>query len=60
MVVCWRREQENFIDSFISEHNLQETVFTYGKYPMQAMPAFYKNANALLITLKENFLILKW
>ena len=25
-----RREQENFIDSFISEHNLQETVFTYG------------------------------
>ncbi len=51
--------RKNFIDSFISEHNLQETVFTYGKYPMQAMPAFYKNANALLITLKGEFPHLK-
>lgn len=47
--------RKQWLDDFISEHGLQETAFTYGRYPFAAMPAFYKAADAMLVTLKGGF-----
>lgn len=47
--------RKQWLDVFISEHGLQETAFTYGRYPFAAMPAFYKAADAMLVTLKGGF-----
>ena len=44
-----------WLDGFIEENGLKNVAITYGKYPFIAMPAFYKGADALLVTLKSGF-----
>lgn len=44
-----------WLDSFIDDKGLQDIAFTYGKYPFKAMPAFYKQADALLVTLESGY-----
>lgn len=44
-----------WLDSFIEENGLQDVAITYGKYPFKAMPAFYKQADALLVTLESGY-----
>lgn len=44
-----------WLDGFIEENKLQEVAITYGKYPFKAMPAFYKEADALLVTLESGY-----
>lgn len=44
-----------WLDSFIEEKGLQDVAITYGKYPFKAMPAFYKHADALLVTLESGY-----
>lgn len=44
-----------WLDSFIKENGLQDVAVTYGKYPFKAMPAFYKQADALLVTLESGY-----
>lgn len=44
-----------WLDSFIEENGLQNVAITYGKYPFKAMPAFYKQADALLVTLESGY-----
>ncbi len=38
----------------IVRRNLQECVLMLGKYPVERMPSFYRHANALLLSLKDN------
>lgn len=47
--------QKRFLDDFIKENDLQGVAFTYGRYPGEAMPNFYKQADAMLVTLKPGF-----
>lgn len=44
-----------WLDGFIEENKLQDVAITYGKYPFKAMPAFYKEADALLVTLESGY-----
>lgn len=44
-----------WLDSFIEDNRLQNVASTYGKYPFIAMPAFYKQADALLVTLESGY-----
>lgn len=44
-----------WLDCFIEENKLQEVAITYGKYPFKAMPAFYNEADALLVTLESGY-----
>jgi glycosyltransferase involved in cell wall biosynthesis len=37
----------------ILRRNLQETFFMLGAYPLERMPSFFKHADALLLTLKD-------
>lgn len=48
--------KKEWVDSFIKEHNLEGTVYTLGRYPINTMPAFFKEADAMLITLKDEFI----
>jgi glycosyltransferase involved in cell wall biosynthesis len=51
--------KKEWVDKFIKEKQLEESVFTYGRFPFEAMPAFYKVADAMLLTLKGDFPHLK-
>ena len=47
---------KKWLDDFIEEHHLQETAFTLGRFPGEAMATFYKHADAMLITLRGGFI----
>lgn len=47
--------EKNYIDNFLKENNLENTVFTYGRYPSEYMGGFFNQADALLITLRAEF-----
>lgn len=40
-------------EEFIRENSLEDTVFMMGKYPLEAMAAFFNRADALLVSLKD-------
>lgn len=43
-----------FVHGFIEEHKLQDTVFTYGRFPVEAMNTFFDKADLLLVSLKDD------
>lgn len=43
----------NWVKNFVSEHQLQETVFFLGRFPFESMSSFYKEADAMLLSLKD-------
>ena len=47
--------RRKWLDDFIQEHNLQESAFTLGRFPGEAMSSFFKEADAMLVTLKPGF-----
>ena len=48
----WKR----WLDDFISDNHLQDTAFTLGRFPGEAMATLYKQADAMLITLRGGFI----
>jgi len=44
----------SFINEFINDNNLNDTVFMLGKYPLNAMASFFDKADAMLVTLKDD------
>lgn len=51
--------KRTWMESFIEEHHLQDTVFLVGRHPFSEMPAYFACANAMLVTLKADFPHLK-
>ena len=47
-----RRE---WLETFIKENGLEDRAVCLGQYPFKAMPAFYKQADAMLVTLRAGF-----
>lgn len=47
-----RRE---WLETFIKENGLGDSAVCLGQYPFQAMPAFYKQADAMLVTLRAGY-----
>ncbi|MBA5794021.1 glycosyltransferase family 4 protein [Flavobacterium sp. xlx-214] len=43
-----------FVQDFIKEHKLQETVHTVGRFPVEAMATFFSKADLLLVSLKDD------
>jgi len=46
----------SFVENFIAENNLYENVYLLGKYPIDAMTAFFDKADALLVSLKDELI----
>jgi glycosyltransferase involved in cell wall biosynthesis len=45
--------KKEWVDNFISTHQLQETVYTLGRFPINFMPVFYGQADVMLLSLKD-------
>lgn len=43
-----------FVQDFIKEHQLENTVFTVGRFPVEAMATFFDKADLLLVSLKDD------
>lgn len=47
--------KKEWLENFVKENGLTEQVFFMGQYPFKAMPAFYKQADAMMVTLRGGF-----
>lgn len=45
-----------WVEQYIKEHNLQDTVHWLGCHPLEAMPSFFEQADVMLVTLKDNLI----
>jgi len=43
-----------FVQEFIKNNNLEETVYTVGRFPVEAMASFFNAADILLVSLKDD------
>ena len=43
-----------YVKEFIQENNLQETVITVGRFPIEAMASFFAKADVMLVSLKDD------
>lgn len=48
--------KKKWLDSFIEENSLEKTCITYGRYPLTTMPLFFKEADVMLVTLKDELI----
>lgn len=44
-----------WMENFVKENSLQNSVFLMGKYPIETMPAFYENADIMLLSLNNKY-----
>ena len=43
-----------WVEEFIKENGLGDTIHLYGRHPIEAMPAFFNAADVMLVTLKDS------
>lgn len=48
--------KKKWVDDYISKHHLEQTVTTLGRYPIEYMPCFFREADAMLVTLKDELI----
>ena len=46
----------SFVKEFVLKNKLEDTVLILGKFPIEAMAAFFDRADALLVSLKDSFI----
>lgn len=44
----------DWIRNYVKKQGLEETVFTVGRYPVETMPLFFKQADVMLVTLNDD------
>ncbi len=44
----------DWVRSFVKEHSLENTVFTLGRFPSEAMPLFFEKGDAMLVSLTDS------
>lgn len=47
--------RKEWMEQFIKENGLEKQAVCLGQYPFKAMPAFYKQADAMMVTLRGGF-----
>lgn len=47
--------RKEWLERFIIENSLQDRAYVLGRFPFDAMPAFYAQADAMLVTLRASF-----
>lgn len=45
-----------FVEEFIQEHHLEDTIYLMGKHPIEAMSSFFNKADGLLVSLKDELI----
>ncbi len=44
----------DWVKGFVKDNGLEETVFTFGRFPSDTMPWFFKQADVMLVTLSDD------
>lgn len=47
--------RRRWLEDYVKEHHLERAVYWLGRHPYNTMPSFYAKADALLVTLNENY-----
>lgn len=47
--------RKEWLEQFIKENNLEDRAICVGQYPFKAMPSFLKQADSMLVTLRDGF-----
>ncbi len=47
--------RKQWLDDFIRDNHLEDVVYTYGRFPFEAMPAFYEEADVMLVALRGGY-----
>ncbi len=47
---------KSWLENFVKENSLTDIAFLLGRFPGSAMPAFFKEADAMLVTLRGGFI----
>lgn len=47
--------RKEWLEDFIKDNGLEDRAVCLGQYPFKAMPAFYKQADAMMVTLRAGF-----
>lgn len=56
MVIVGDGRKKQWVDSFIEENQLQDVVYMMGRYPLEYMPSFFDKADALFLSLKNDYI----
>ena len=48
--------RKEWVDSFIEKHQLSDTVSALGRFPIDLMPSFFKQADVMLLALKDDYI----
>lgn len=59
-VIVGDGRKKTWVDAFIRENHLEKTVHCVGRYPSEAMPAFFAKADVMLATLKPTPVFSLW
>lgn len=44
----------DWVRNYVKKQGLEETVFTVGRYPVETMPLFFRQADVMLVTLNDD------
>lgn len=55
-IVIGDGRKRKWVEDFIKEKKIEKTVFILGRFPIETMPSFFKAADAMLISLKDDLL----
>lgn len=55
-VIVGDGRKKEWVEKFVVEHRLQSTVHLLGRYPLEAMPVFFRQADAMLLALNDNLI----
>lgn len=47
--------KKEWLEQFVKDNGMEDRAVCLGQYPFKAMPAFYKQADAMLVTLRAGF-----
>ena len=51
--------KRTWLEEYVRDNGLERTIYVLGKYPFSMMPSFYAQADAMLVSLNENYEDLK-
>lgn len=55
-VIVGDGRKKTWVEDYVQKNNLSETVHLLGRYPLEAMPSFFKKADAMLVSLNDNLI----
>lgn len=48
--------KKRWVEDYIEEHQLRDTVHLLGRYPIETMPSFFEKADAMIVSLKNELI----